>query len=424
VIHRDLEPANVLLEDDPGAALLLSVAGAGRAPGVLADGALRAALAACREVRTLPHDHEVADVAFAPDGARLATVTAPAVHLWDVPGGRHLRALEPASSAEAWDGLERVRFGPDGRRVVALARTSGATVWDAATGERLAFLPSPVRGALQTRTLGEPALAFDPGGRRLVTAFGALPDRTAQVWDARTGERLAVLSGHELPVVWAGFVLGGERVATASLDGTAALWDPSTGERLAVLDPADGDLAGAVASPDGRRLVTLPAGRTSTVRASAGLPSITRRSLHDHAAAHLWDAATGALLARLAWPDGAASAAAGAAFAGGGDAVVLGASRGGRLRPPTLWDLASGRPSCPSASGSRAGGGGSRMSCTSASWSASSSASGSTRIGPRWVSRDASSQSGQRLTTTTVFLRRPPRGASSSTPRAPLRPSR
>ena len=58
---------------------------------------------------------------------------------------------------------------------------------------------------------------FSPDGTRVVTASD---DNTARVWDAASGEELAVLEGHENFVRFAAFSPDGTQVVTASWDGT------------------------------------------------------------------------------------------------------------------------------------------------------------------------------------------------------------
>ncbi|MBN8559863.1 MAG: TIR domain-containing protein [Leptolyngbya sp. UWPOB_LEPTO1] len=62
------------------------------------------------------------------------------------------------------------------------------------------------------------AAQFSPDGQRIVTASG---DKTARVWDARTGQEIAKLSGHESIVIAAQFSPDGQRIVTASADKTA-----------------------------------------------------------------------------------------------------------------------------------------------------------------------------------------------------------
>ncbi len=52
-------------------------------------------------------------------------------------------------------------------------------------------------------------------------------DKTARVWDARTGAPLATLAGHLMEVEDAEFSPDGREVVTASYDGKARVWDLS-----------------------------------------------------------------------------------------------------------------------------------------------------------------------------------------------------
>jgi hypothetical protein len=74
-------------------------------------------------------------------------------------------------------------------------------------------------------------VAFSPDGARLATASW---DKTARLWDARTGEELLVLKGHTDEVHAVCFSPDGTRLATASADNTARLWDArAAGQRAA-----------------------------------------------------------------------------------------------------------------------------------------------------------------------------------------------
>jgi WD40 repeat protein len=67
-----------------------------------------------------------------------------------------------------------------------------------------------------------------------------------------------VLRGHEYSVVFSGsFSPDGARIVTASADRTARVWDAATGDEVAVLPEAcDFRVTSASFSPDGTRIVT------------------------------------------------------------------------------------------------------------------------------------------------------------------------
>jgi WD40 repeat protein len=79
---------------------------------------------------------------------------------------------------------------------------------------------------------------FSPAGEHIATA----DDRSARLWDARTGELQFVLR-HDDMVASAVFSAGGDRLATASYDGSVRIWDVVTGRRAMTLSGPGGDRA-------------------------------------------------------------------------------------------------------------------------------------------------------------------------------------
>src|SRR5262249_8320175 len=145
------------------------------------------------------------------------------------------------------------------------------------------------------------AVNFSPDGRCLVTAFGDYPDCTARVWDAATGQELAVLKGHTGPVVWADFSPDGKPVGTASLGKTARPWDRDTGKEVRILKGHSCGVFAAVFSPDGRRLVTIGEGNDIHFKPE-GFSFQGNTATTEDTAACVWDVATGQELTALRWP--------------------------------------------------------------------------------------------------------------------------
>ena len=81
--------------------------------------------------------------------------------------------------------------------------------------------------------------SFSPDGSRIVTASW---DKTAKVWDARSGAELLALKGHDVDVRSASFSPDGSRILTGSSDSTAKVWDARTGAPLLTLKRHSGGI--------------------------------------------------------------------------------------------------------------------------------------------------------------------------------------
>jgi WD40 repeat protein/class 3 adenylate cyclase len=153
-----------------------------------------------------------------------------------------LTVSDPASGS--------VAFSPDGKLVATGGSLSGsqngrADLWDARTGNRVRTLSEPNEGVRQ--------VLFSPDGSELLTR-GALSSGTGSIilWNTRTGEKLETLHPRG-SLVDAAFSPGGDRVAVSTLEGTLTIYDLRT--RNALLRIANpGPLCGVDFSPDGSKV--------------------------------------------------------------------------------------------------------------------------------------------------------------------------
>jgi WD40 repeat protein/DNA-binding SARP family transcriptional activator len=245
-------------------------------------------------------------------------------------------------TAEVWS----VVYSPDGGRLATASQDKTAKVWDSRTGRELLTLTGHADSVN--------GLAYSPDGGRLVTTSD---DHTARVWDAATGDLRFALSGHTGPVYRVAFSPDGTRLATASADRTARLWDAATGRELLTLSPHPGDVFSAAFSPDGRRLaagtrgkvvvwdlstatplLSLPISDAGGARSVAFSPDGRLLAAADgnDGVATVWDASTGAVVLRLA---GHTNLVGVIAFSPDGRLLATGSLD----RKVKVWDAAAGR---------------------------------------------------------------------------------
>jgi len=147
-----------------------------------------------------------------------------------------------ASSSNTQDASE---FAPDGL-TASFDRT--ARIWNAESGNEIAVLKGDTEPLLSA--------AFSGDGKRVLTNSS---DSTARIWEPESGKEPGVLKGHTESLLTAAFSGDGKRVVTGSFDKTARIWDVESGKQIAVLKGHRGPVFGAV-SGDGKRAVTISDG--------------------------------------------------------------------------------------------------------------------------------------------------------------------
>ncbi len=278
-----------------------------------AEEALHRAVLASRVLLTLRgHSASVWNLAYSPDGKRLATAAADnTAKVWDAAMGQELLTLRSHTQ-----GLWAIAYSPDGKRLATAGHDKTAKVWDAATGQELLTLVGHVNSIRR--------IAYSPDGTRLATAS---LDGTAKVWDAATGRELLTLKGHTGGVSSIAYSPDGMRLVTGcwtdELEHTVRVWDANTGQVQLILKGHTLDITEAVFSPDGKRIASTSSDKTARIWDSrSGQPLLTvflygngcsiafssdgtRMATGDNdGKAKLWDATTGELLQTLAGHSG------------------------------------------------------------------------------------------------------------------------
>jgi len=197
------------------------------------------------------HRAAVASVAFSADGKQLVSGGLDnALIVWNVPSATIEKSLRGHAGQ-----VRSCRISPDGKTVVSASYDGTLKLWNVdAYQETLAVKPSLLSGHVDAVSAAD----FSPDETQIITAG---LDRTAMLWDVRTLNRTATFAeGHEYLVSNAVFTADGSRLITAAVDGTVRVWDAALGTELARL--ADTGRSAAVAvSRDGRFVLTGAAGR-------------------------------------------------------------------------------------------------------------------------------------------------------------------
>jgi WD40 repeat protein len=178
--------------------------------------------------------------------------------LWDLSSGRRFAVIPGAD-------VNGVALSPDGKFVVTANSDNTARVWevpenresggalksggvnesgsagkndsdvDSKDDSEAQVLDKP-RWVLSGHRGSVQSAAFSPDGRFILTASD---DRTARVWDVKTGREVSVLRGHRRGVQSAAFSPNGSLMVTAGDDGVARVWDAGMGQGFIELSQND-----------------------------------------------------------------------------------------------------------------------------------------------------------------------------------------
>ena len=202
----------------------------------------------------------LSDLAFSPDGRRLATAhgndtDAAEVKVWDPQTARLIATWPPSNEA---DGVYRLAFSPDSRTIAGsvgpttrLPREWEIVLWDV-DGRRA---PRTLPGQATRIT----AMAFSPDGKTLVTGDDG---RVVSFWDLASGHAAVHrLDGGPGPIASIAFDAGGSTLAVAA--GTDLdLWEwPARRLRVRLQPEAAFAIRSVAFAPDGRSLAVAGRGQ-------------------------------------------------------------------------------------------------------------------------------------------------------------------
>ncbi len=200
--------------------------------------------------RLYAHRDTLSNIEFSPDGELLATASNDAtIKFWDFDKG-----VLVTSYVDFPYRVQDFEFSPDGEYILigmGESETSGRPNPDDAPADSSAFLWD-LRNRMQTHqyegnTNWTWAADISDDGSMIASGAGPLftppdpadLDATVRVWDAESGEQLAVLEGHTNTVDSVRFEPDGIHILSAGWDGTIRRWDWASGQEVQQYDIPD-----------------------------------------------------------------------------------------------------------------------------------------------------------------------------------------
>jgi len=290
------------------------------------------------------HSGLIDNLAFSQDGRWIASASRAdqTARLWDT------QANAPASTLLGGGYFHNILFNPQGDRILGIEShpKHQMVLWDRASGERLALL--------QGHEHHIQASEFSHDGSLIASCSH---DRTVRIWDGRTGAAKAAWEAHRQRVLTLAFHEDGTRLVTGSRDQTVRLWEIPGGTALGILNGHSADVSVVRFSADGRSIISgsedgtfriwdlgltehndVLKGHSSYVYSVSFHPDGDRlASAAWDGTVRIWESSTGQEITRINYPDG--QFATSLAFHPGGHLLAT-AERGDAV---CLWDVATGQ---------------------------------------------------------------------------------
>ena len=209
------------------------------------------------------HTESVTSIAFSPHSTILASGSDDGtVRLWDV-----ITGLPITTFKKHHDHVTCVAFSPDGNTLATggfiFNKRGNPTLllWDIPTKKQRMTLKMAQGEPVNSITKSVRDLAFSPDGNTLAS----LSDyENIRLWDIQTGRYKILDTEQNREIVYIGFSPDGNTIATGSWDNTVKLWDANTKKLKNTIKVQDiGGIASVALSPDGNTIAT---GGYKTVR--------------------------------------------------------------------------------------------------------------------------------------------------------------
>lgn len=183
-----------------------------------------------RKIRRIDGKAEsISSAVFSPDTRFVLVGAEKTARLWDTATGKEFLRFEGHT-----DWINDVDYSHDGKLVATASEDSTIRLWDAGTGQ--------LRQIIKGHYAGVSCIDFSPDGRFLasgggykenkVVEFDGYEEKSARLWDVKTGKEIRRFKGHESYINDCAFSPDSRFLATASQDYTARVWNIETGKEV------------------------------------------------------------------------------------------------------------------------------------------------------------------------------------------------
>jgi WD40 repeat protein len=167
---------------------------------------------------TLPRQRMPSRLVFSADGTLLAAADAHEVRVWHVPTRKRFRLYQGHENA-----VFDLAFSPDGKRLASASADQTIRIWETESEEEVA--------QLKVDNIQFQSLAFSPDGTTLVSGGS---DSLLRLWDVTTAKEQHQFAGHQSAVTSVAFSRDGKTVASSDQTGLIRLWEAATGKEKVV----------------------------------------------------------------------------------------------------------------------------------------------------------------------------------------------